>query len=181
MTVQRLSAQSVKVQLTADELTVFLYDPDAPPDSPQMMRLISFMLSRAELASGIPLTEMPVTVELLTAADGSLSAYFTVQSEPEKKQKPPKTVRFAARFSDRSTLKRCCVLLRARQEAILSSKLYEYRRQYVLTVRLKRSGAMQVHHLLLEYGRPFRMSALNRARLAEYGSCIFEQDAVQCI
>ena len=181
MTVQQLSAQSVKVQLTADELTVFLYDPDAPPDSPQMMRLISFMLSKAELASGIPLTSLPVTVELLTATDGSLSAYFTVQSEPVPRQKPPKTVYLAARFADRNTLKRCCTLLRAQQEAILSSRLYEYRRQFVLSVKLKRSGAMQVHHLLLEYGRPFRLSPLNRARLSEYGSCIFEQDAVQCI
>ena len=63
MTVNRLSAQSVKVQLTADELTVFLYDPAQPPDSPQMLRLISFMLAKAELASGIPFSSLPVTVE----------------------------------------------------------------------------------------------------------------------
>ena len=179
MTVQRLSAQSVKVQLTADELTVFLYDPDAPPDSPQVLRLISFMLSKAELATGIPFSALPVTVELLTAGDGSLSAYFTAQSTPAPQQRPPKTVRLAARFSDRSTLKHCCCLLREKQDAILSSRLYEYRRQFILTLKLKRTGAMPVQHLLSEYGRPFRLSPLNRARLSEYGSCLCEQDAVQ--
>lgn len=177
MTVQQLSAQSVKVQLTADELTVFLYDPDAPPDSPQVLRLISFMLSKAELATGIPFTEHPVTVELLTARDGSLSAYFTLQSAPAKKQ--PKTVRLAARFTDRSTLKSCCRLLREKQDAILSSRLYEYRCQFILTLNLRRAGAVPVQHLLSEYGRPFRLSPLNRARLSEYGSCLCEQDAVR--
>ena len=178
MTVQQLSAQSVKVQLTADELTVFLYDPDAPPDSPQVLRLVSFMLSKAELATGIPFTALPVTVELLTARDGSLSAYFTVQSEPAPKSKPAKTICAAARFPDRSTLKRCCGLLREQQDAIISSRLYEYRRQYVLSLKLKRTGAMPVQHLLSEYGRPFRLSPLNRARLSEYGSCICEQNAL---
>ncbi len=179
MTVQQLSAQSVKVQLTADELTVFLYDPDAPPDSPQVLRLISFMLSKAELATGIPFTAHPVTVELLTARDGSLSAYFTVQSAPAEKPKQAKTVRLAARFPDRSTLKSCCRLLREKQDAIISSRLYEYRCQFILTLKLRRAGAATVQHLLSEYGRPFRLSPLNRARLSEYGSCLCEQDAVR--
>lgn len=181
MTVQQLSAQSVKVQLTADELTVFLYNPDAPPDSPQVLRLISFMLAKAELATGIPFTAVPVTVELLTARDGSLSAYFTVQDHAAPEQKQAKAVRIAARFPDRGTLKRCCCLLRAQQDAILSSRLYEYRRQFILTLKLKRTGAMPVQHLLSEYGRPFRLSPLNRARLSEYGSCLCEQDAVRLI
>lgn len=181
MTVNRLSAQSVKVQLTADELTVFLYDPAQPPDSPQMLRLISFMLAKAELASGIPFSSLPVTVELLTANDGSLSAYFTVQTEQPQPKKQPKTVRLAAKFPDRSTLQRCCSLLRQQKEAILSSMLYEYRRQWILSLKLKRERAMPVHHVLLEYGKPFRLSPLNRARLSEYGSCIYEKDAVELI
>ena len=181
MTVQRLSAQSVKIQLSAEELAVFLHDAAAAPDSPQMLQLISFMLAKAELASGIPFTSLPVTVELLNGEDGSLSVYFTVQTAEEPSCKRSRTVRTAAGFSDRGTLKTCCALLRQQSDAILGSQLYQYRRQWILSLKLKREKASAVHHLLLEYGRPFRLSAMNRARLSEYGSCLLEKDAVQLI
>ena len=131
-----------------------------------------------ERASALDIRSKIIIAVVLTARDGSLSAYFTVQNEPAPKSKPAKTICAAARFPDRGTLKRCCGLLREQQDAILSSRLYEYRRQYVLSLKLKRAGAMPVQHLLSEYGRPFRLSPLNRARLAEYGSCICEQNAL---
>ena len=53
MTVHRLSARSVKVILSAEELQFFVTEPDAAPDSPQMMRLLAVMLTQAERVSGI--------------------------------------------------------------------------------------------------------------------------------
>ena len=179
MTVERLSAYSVKVQLSADEMRVFLPDEPPVPDSPQMMRMLSFMLAKAEAVSGIAFSSLPVTVELLTAQDGSLSAYFSVQEQKtERKNAKPRIIRLAAQFSDRELLRACCTLLQKEQYGIRSSMLYRLQTAYILTLKLRRSRASAVHHMLLEYGRPFRLSAMNRARLSEYGICIFQQDAV---
>ena len=179
MTVERLSAYSVKVQLSADELRVFLSDEPPVPGSPQMMRMLSFMMAKAEAVSGIAFSTLPVTVELLNAQDGSLSAYFSVQeSKQNRRSGKPRMLRLAARFSEPELLRQCCALLQKHSEGIRSSVLYSFRSGYVLTLKLRRSNASAVHHILLEYGKPFRMSAINRARLAEYGICIFSQDAV---
>lgn len=183
MTVHRLSAQSVKVQLTADELNVFLTDAAQSPDSPQMLRLLSFMLAKAESASGIPFSDLPVTVELLSTQDGGLAAYFTAQALPDTASGKghAKTVRLAARFPEQDTLKACCRQLRMEQPMILTSMLSRYRSQWILSLKLRRDQANAVHHLLLEYGSPFRLSALNRARLSEYGECICEKDAIRYV
>lgn len=181
MTVQRLSASSVKVQLSAEELNVFLPAPARTPDSPQMLRLISFMLAKAEAASGIPFSALPVTVELLSAEDGSLAAYFTAQREqtPAVKSRQPKIVRLAARFTEAEALRQCCTLLRDQAAFIQNSILYQYRQQWVLFLKVKREKSSAMHHILAEHGSPYRLSVLGRARLSEYGTCVIEKDAVQ--
>ncbi|MBR4199740.1 MAG: adaptor protein MecA [Oscillospiraceae bacterium] len=180
MTVQRLSAGSVKVQLSADELNVLLPESARTPESPQMLRLISFMLEKAEAASGIPFSSLPVTVELLTAADGSLAAYFTAQmpAVPQKKHEP-KIVRLAARFSADEPLRQCCILLYDEADALRNSMLYRYQQQFVLYLKVKREKSACIRHILAEHGSAYRMSVLNRARLSEYGRCLIEKDAVQ--
>ncbi|HAG13609.1 MAG TPA: hypothetical protein DCG49_07075 [Ruminococcus sp.] len=178
MTVNRLSAFSAKVQLSAEELQILLNEPLQTPDSPQMLRLISFMLMKAEAATGIPFSQFPVTVELLSAQDGSLAAYFTAQNEPVGKSPQAKTVRLAARFPDRETLICCCTLLQQEAEQIMDSRFYQYQAFWILTLRVQRAKAGIVHHILLEYGTPFRLSAMNRAKLAEYGICIHEKNAI---
>ena len=183
MTVHRLSAQSVKVQLSADELKLFLPDSTPNPDSPQMLRLISFMLTRAEASSGIPFSSLPVTVEMLAAPEGGLTVYFTAQTLPDTASGNghSKTTRLAARFPDESALHTCCTQLHRQQSEILNSALYRYRTSWILTLKAKRRSASRLHHLLLEYGTPFRLSSINRARLSEYGECLYEKDAVTCM
>lgn len=180
MTVHRLSARSVKVILSAEELQFFVTEPDAAPDSPQMMRLLAVMLAQAERVSGIPFSQMPVTVELLRAQNGSLAVYFTAHSDqPEKPKRSRRDpVRLAARFADKEALRECCGQLRAHAETVRSSILCRYRGAFVLSLGLRRSGAQTVHHILMEYGRPYRLSAIGRARLTEYGECIYDRDAV---
>ena len=177
MTVNRLSAQSAKVQLKADELRIFLTTPEDPAESPQMLRLISFLLLQAESATGIPFSSVPVTVELLRTQDGGLAGYFTVQ-ETAAEPHTSGVLRMAARFPDQSTLKQCCQIMQQKQNAILTSRLYRYRKSLVLELKSRQQQAGWLHHLLLEYGSPFRLSAMNRARLTEYGSCIYESNAV---
>ena len=180
MTVQRLSAYSVKVQLSAEELRVFMPDEPRTPDSPQMLRMLSFMLAKAESVSGIAFSALPVTVEVISAQDGSLAVYFSVAEEsklpaPEQHQR---VIRIAARFTDSALLRQCCTLLEKEQPNSRSSVLYRYQTVWILTLKLRRLHASLIRHILLEYGKPFRLSAMNRARLSEYGVCIFNQDAV---
>ena len=113
MTVQRLSAYSVKVQLSAEELRVFMPDEPRTPDSPQMLRMLSFMLAKAESVSGIAFSALPVTVEVISAQDGSLAVYFSVAEEsklpaPEQHQR---VIRIAARFTDSALLRQCCMCI----------------------------------------------------------------------
>ncbi|MBR4200951.1 MAG: adaptor protein MecA [Oscillospiraceae bacterium] len=183
MTVNRLSAQSVKVQLSADELKHFLAESASAADAPQMMRLISMMLSHAESVSGIPFSEYPVTVELFAAPQGGLTAYFTVQMPASRNDTPVQTknVSTAAGFPDQKSLLSCCMQLSRHSSRILSSTLYRCRSRYILTLKLCRTGSGTVQHILLEYGLPFRLSPLNRARLSEFGTCLCEQDAVRAV
>ena len=182
MTVTQLSARSVKVQLTADELRFFLPDEAPPAESPQMLRLLAYMLMHAETGSSIPFSELPVTVELLTVADGGLIAYFTAQlPEHAPRSKASKTVRLAASFADYSALSACCRQLIQENNAILVSTLYQYGTHWILSLKLHRNTASHAHHILLEYGKPFRSSALNKAKLTEYGTCIYEKDAVSAV
>ena len=183
MTVTQLSARSVKVQLTAEELQFFLTEESPPADSPQMLHLLSYMLMHAEAGSGIPFSALPVTVELLTVSDGGLIAYFTAQTaqETQHRRHLSKTVRLAACFQDYSALCACCCQLRQERKPILNSSLYRYGSQWILSLKLQRGSAAKAHHLLLEYGRPFRSSALNKAKLAEFGECICEQDAIDAV
>lgn len=181
MTVTQLSARSVKVQLTAEELRRLLPEQAPPAESPQLLRLLGMMLVHAEAHSGIPFSDLPVTVELLAAPDGGLAVYFTVRQEQERHTVPPKTVRLAAEFTEYSTLAECCRHLMREQDSILSSTLHQYRETWVLSLKMPRTQAAHTHHLLLEYGRPFRSSALNKARLAEYGICVYKDDAVRSV
>lgn len=181
MTVHRLSPRSVKVLISAEELHTFFSEPVTAPDSPQMMRLLALMLAHAEHTSGIPFSALPVTVELLSAQDGSLAAYFTAQSpQPETKHRSRRSgsLRLAAKFHEHTVLAQCCSQLRQHPESIRQSELYQYAGEYVLTLRLDRKNAKSVHHILLEYGTPFRLSAMNRARLSEYGICLCAENAV---
>lgn len=181
MTVHRLSPCSVKVMISAEELHTIISEPVTAPDSPQMMRVLALMLAQAEHTSGIPFSSLPVTVELLSAQDGSLAAYFTAQLRPQgmpNKSKRSGSIRLAARFQEHSILEQCCSLLNLHRDSIRRSDLYQYAGEYVLILRLNRKNAPSVHHILLEFGTPFRLSALNRARLSEYGICLMEENAV---
>ena len=181
MTIQRLSAYSVKVSLSAEELRVFCPDEGWSPESPQTAGMLSFLLAKAEAVSGIAFSALPVTAELICAKDGSLAVYFTVQEQPAAQQSKKHSVRLAARFSDPEALRACCIQLEKQQKAVRSSMLFRYHREWILSLRLRREGTTAVRHILLEYGSPYRLSALNKARLAEYGSCVFSQDAVRRI
>ncbi|MBQ8920862.1 MAG: adaptor protein MecA [Oscillospiraceae bacterium] len=184
MTVHRLSAQSVKVQLSADELKLFLTEPVLTGTaSPRMMRLIALLLAKAEASTGIPFSALPVTVELLALPQGGLAVYFTAQRTPvpARGSAKAKTTRIAAQFGDRSALRSCCMQLHRRKKAILNSSLYRFDAAWILTLKLPRGTSAGLHRLLLEYGAPFRLSAINRARLSEYGTCVYEKDAVSAV
>lgn len=180
MTIQQLSAQAVKIQLTAEELHHLLRQNELNGDSPRLPDLIAFLLVQAEFASQIPFSQSAVQVELMQDSTGGLTVYFS--AEPRSAHKSGgRTVRLGARFPDYAALRACCQKLRDEESVILSSSLYRYRGEHVLLLRLVRTGAALPHHLLLEYGHPFRLSPMNRARLTENGSLIYPNDAVQTV
>jgi negative regulator of genetic competence, sporulation and motility len=180
MTIQQLSAQAVKIQLTAEELHHLLRQNGLNGNSPHLPDLIAFLLVQAESASQIPFSQSAVQVELMQDSTGGLTVYFS--AEPNALHRSGgKTVRLGARFPDYDALRACCRKLLDEQSVILSSSLYRYRGEHVLVLRLVRTGAALPHHLLLEYGHPFRLSQMNRARLNENGICICPGDAVQTV
>lgn len=183
MTINQLSAQSVKVQLTADELRMFLPEKEQDTDSPQMLRLISMLLMKAEHYSAIPFSELPVTVELLGAPDGGLVAYFTAQlpQDTAKRGRAKNARKLAAEFSDTGDLRACCVRLCMYNEALSASVLYRYHGCYILILRLKHGKSELPRHLMLEYGRPYRLTGITSARLEEYGRLICGEDAVEAV
>ncbi len=172
MTIQRLNAQSVKVQLRPDEAAKFLAASDTKPsdDSARMLSLIACLLEQAESVSGIPFSRTGVTVELMTPNSGGLIVYFTAQSTAKRH-------RIAAYFPDSASLCACCRQL-IRQSGILRASLYRYRANDVLLLRLKAAQADGVRHLLLEYASNLCLQTRSIARIEEYGRCIFPDHAI---
>lgn len=184
MTMEQLSAQTVKIQLSETELQVFLHEPqNADPNSPQMLRLISFLLAKAELYCEIPFSQGQVTVELLAAPDGGLVFYFTCcdASQPDTMASTTlpqhKTVRLAGRFLDYGDLQAYCKQLLRTGIQCAESSLYEVSKGWILLLRLSGNDAARPRHLLGEFGTPLRYNLLLRARLAEYGTCRYARNA----
>lgn len=167
MTIHQLSPICVKVQVTAEEARCC-----TAPEG--ITRLIYQMLLRAEEISRIPLSALPVSVELLAMPEGGMTAYFTVIHRGNR------TRWRAARFSDYGALKACCRQLTAFRGEIRKSTLHRYHGEWVLSLQASQDAAAP-RHLLLEYGRPYRLSGLNRARLCELGDCLHEANAIDKI
>jgi hypothetical protein len=168
MTVHQLSAACVKVQVTAEEYQVYAAREEG------MLRLIAQMLSQAERISRIPFSRMPVTAELRSMPDGGLSAYFSVQTV-----RPQRTHWLAARFPAVCDAAQCCRQLLPLNGEIMQSMLYQDTAGCVLTLKAPRTGSAAVRHILLEYGRPFRLTQIARARLNEYGTVLHAEHAVE--
>lgn len=182
MTIQQLSAQAVRVQLTAQELHRYVSKKPPAADAPGWLPLIAWLLRQAEAASGIPFSGNAVAVELIPDAHGGITVYFSLhRSTRQMPGSPGRSVRLAARFPDLRTLSACCRRLAEESAVIAGSRLYRCQGEYILMLRMLRTGAAMPHHLLLEYGAPFRLSAMNRARLSEHGECIYDRDAVQSV
>ena len=166
MTIHQLSAACVKVQVTAEEYNTHAGSRQG------MLCLIARMLSEAERISRIPFTRLPVAAELLAMPDGGISAYFSVR-------RSPRTCWLAARFPDAGTVRVCCRLIAPHLPQILHSMLYRGRAGYVLTLKMPRASSAAVRHILGEYGTPFRLTQITRARLTEYAVLLHAEQAVQ--
>ena len=177
MTIQQLSARSVKVHIHAEELRTLMIS-GSDPESMQILDLIGLMLTQAEAFSRIPFSVSTVSVEILTDSAGGLTAYFSLERQAETVPRTS-TLHLSAAFPDKQTIRACCRRFSGDKHPILGSTAYQYKDCWILILKLMRSDAAQPYHLLLEYGRPFRLTPLNRARLSEYGKCLFRRNAVE--
>lgn len=168
MTIHQLSADCVKVQVTAEEYTLYRNTQQG------MLSLLARMLSEAERISRIPFSQLPVTAELLAMPDGGISAYFSAESK-----RKPRTQWLAARFPAMENAAECCRQLVPHRGGILHSMLYRERSGYVLLVKVPRGESGAVRHILMEYGRIFRLTQIARARLNEYGRLLHGAEAVE--
>ncbi len=184
MTMEQLSAYTVKIQLAQEELPLLLPQGTYSSDSEPVLQMISFLSARAEAVTGIPFTRQPVTAELMSAADGGLILWLTAidHSKPlpknPAKSKAPKTKRIAAAFSDRIRLQDCCKVLRHSFPQIPASRLYQLKQQWILLLQIHTRNESCCRHILQEYGRAYPNSALRLAQLEEYGICLHAHDAV---
>ena len=184
MTMEQLSAYTVKIQLSQEELPLLLPQGTYSSDSEPVLHMISFLLTRAEAFTGIPFTQQQVTAELLSASDGGLILYLTAMdhSPPMPKKaagyKPHKTKRIAAAFVDRIPLQQCCTVLQHSLPQIPASRLYQLQQQWILLLQIHTQNESCCKHILQEYGRLYPHSPLQLAQLDEYGICLHPHNAV---
>ncbi|MDD5947956.1 MAG: adaptor protein MecA [Oscillospiraceae bacterium] len=176
MTMEQLSADTVKIELAAEELSMLDTAAREHADDPTQ-QLLLFLIQRAEVFSGIPFCSRQVTAELLPTVENGMIVYLTAQ--PPK----PKTnhTRAAAVFADAHTLKDCCRALQPYVSTQTRSSLYDTARGKLLVL----SHLMQQHraaeHLLREYATLQPVTRCTLAQLEEYGHCIFKRDAIAAI
>ena len=173
MVIEKLSEQAVKCRISGAELVQLRRQ-----GGNDLPALVVPLLRHAEAVSGIPFSRFPVAVELLAEANGGMAVYFSL-CPPRRKARNRRTVRLAAVFTDRAALHACAVQLRKNESIILRSEAFLLENSRVLCLKLTRTGASAVHHILLEYGKPYRLSAVSLARLKEHGRCMYAENAVR--
>lgn len=183
MTLEQLSASTVKIQLSETEVSVFLQDAqNYDPNSPQMLRLMSFLLAKAELFCEIPFSKGQVSVEMLNADDGGMIVYFSAVAE---KQNAPftqcKTTSLTGMFGSYTDLVDYCRQILHRKIKLSGSILYQIGSDYLLLMQFRGKQDDAALHLLLEFGNSVDTTPLLRARLAEYGVCLIDKNAVRRI
>lgn len=180
MTLEQLSPQTVKVQLAPSELAVFLQEPQGyDTDSPQMLRLISFLIAKAELFCEVPFSQGQVTVELFATEEGGLTVYLSCCQAPHSRRREKShAAQYAGAFAAEDDLRSYCRQLLAADIHLCESSLYRFENHYVLLLRLNGKARNFPQYLLAEYGQPLAVTALLRAKLAEFGECLLEKNAV---
>ena len=176
MVIEKLSDKTAKIRLNQQELDQLRSQLKAKTVC--MQQILTVLMEQAERAIGIPFSQNPVTVELLTDAAGGIALYFSVMSRKPKRENR-RTVRLAAAFPNRTAVSQCCQQLSRNQNLILRSEAYTMEREWILSVKMIRTGAAVLHHILLEYGRPYRLTPVGMARLSENGECQYAENAVR--
>ncbi len=176
MTFEQLSADTVKIELLAEELSVLEKAARESAEDP-MQQLLLFLIQRAEVFSGIPFCSRPVTAELLPANANGMVIYLTAQPPKHK----PNHTQTAAVFVDKTTLTACCKALQPYLTPQTQSSLYESAGGTLLVLTHLPQGNRTVQHLLREYATLQPVTKQTLARLEEYGHCLCKRNAVRAI
>ena len=176
MVIEKLSAQTAKIRLTKQELAHIREEMQTR--TVWLPQVAAVLMQQAETAVGIPFSQNPVAVELLSDTEGGAAVYFSIlRQEPVRGNR--RTVRLAARFPDRTSASKCASQLIRNQNLILRSEAYTMNNEWILCLKMIRSGASVLHHALLEYGKPYRLTPVSSSRLLEYGTCQYAENAVR--
>lgn len=181
MTMEQLSAYTVKIQVAPEELLMLLPPEEAGQSGEPMQRMLLFLLTRAEAFSGIPFRSSRVTAELLPTQEGGAIIYLTAKQTRAPRYAVRASSRAAALFADEPTLRRCCGALKPHLKQDTLSSLYRVTRGWLLVLRRLPAGSKAARHLLREFGTPCVMSPQALARLEEYGECLCRHNAVAWI
>lgn len=177
MTIEQLSADTVKIELSAEELSLPYHNVVSHPADDPMQQLLLFLIQRAEVFSGIPFCSRQVTAELLPTVENGMIVYLTA-SKPRPKENHTQA---AAVFADMHTLKACCRALRPYLSPQSHSSLYEAAGGRLLVLSHLTTAHRAPQHLLREYATLLPVTKRNLARLEEYGHCICKHNAIAAI
>lgn len=178
MTMEQLSAYTVKIQIPPEELQMLIPPEETQQSTEQMQRMLVFLLTRAESFSGIPFRSSKVTVELLPTQEGGAIVYLTAKLPSAPRCTIQARSRAAAMFADEQTLRRCCAALQCHMEQESSSSLYRVKGGWLLILSRLPANSRIPQHFLQEFGQPCVLSPPAMARLEEYGECVCRQDAI---
>ncbi len=176
MTFEQLSADTVKIELLAEELSVFDRAARESTDDP-LQHLLLFLIQRAEGFSGIPFCSRQVTAELLPTGENGMIVYLTAQQQKQNAHQR----QAAAVFTDEATLRACCKALKPYLTPQTQSSLYETAGGTLLVLTHLPQGNRTVQHLLREYAALQPVTKQTLARLEEYGHCIRKRGAIAAI
>ena len=108
MTMEQLSASTVKIQIEQEELPLLLPRDDTKDSAASLQRMLLFLLTRAESFSGIPFCSSKVTAELLSTPEGGAIVYLTAKGIRRPNAAVRAYSRIGAVFADAQTLRVCC-------------------------------------------------------------------------
>lgn len=182
MTIKQISASTIKVSLSAEELASYhvafgILD----NDEPETRRLFSSLLTEIEAVCGRTLKSERLFVEAFARGDGGCLLYLSVLEESKDDSSDSESGLLLLK-ADSDQLQSLSLLgIEILNRSTEASALYENGDCYCLVLRPKAEESRRLEQFLREFGSVYRGNSLLCAYTVEHCPCLIPKEAVKAL
>ncbi len=184
MTIQQISASTVKIRLSAGELAAYQVTFSMLGNaSPETLAMLAVLISRAEAESTVSLRDSRIFVEAFACEDGSCLLYLSAvpKSAAERSGSRQAADVVLCEFTEAAVLCDCCRRCLHAPVRIRRSACYQQNGVYRLVLRIRQEDRAQAERILGEYGHVLPATSLLLSLTLEHFACLCTGSAVPAL